>query len=399
MNRRVSASDRLTIVVLGYIVRGPLGGLVWHHLQYVMGLANLGHDVYFVEDSGESLWCCYDADRHVSDTDPSYGLRFADAAFRMAGVPDRWAYYDAHRDRWHGPAGDRLLAICERADLLIDVSGVNTMRPWFRQIPNRALIDTDPAFTQLRHLSEPAARAEAACHTSFFSFAENIGGDARLPADGFPWVPTRQPVVLDAWRVSPGPSDGPFTTVMQWDSYPPREHEGQLYGMKSDSFAPFLELPAAAGPRFEVAVGGDKAHGILSPHGWRVRNPLTLIRDAAAYQEYIRQSKAEFTVAKHGYVVARSGWFSERSAAYLASGRPVLAQDTGFSAWLPTGAGLHAFTTVEEVQTAIGIVDAHYENECRVARAIATEFFDANRVLPSLVERAMSMSASATASA
>jgi hypothetical protein len=168
MNRRVSASDRLTIVVLGYIVRGPLGGLVWHHLQYVMGLANLGHDVYFVEDSGESLWCCYDADRHVSDTDPSYGLRFADAAFRMAGVPDRWAYYDAHRDRWHGPAGDRLLAICERADLLIDVSGVNTMRPWFRQIPNRALIDTDPAFTQLRHLSEPAARAEAACHTSFF---------------------------------------------------------------------------------------------------------------------------------------------------------------------------------------------------------------------------------------
>jgi hypothetical protein len=185
MSHGQPASSRVRIVVLGYIVRGPLGGLAWHHLQYVMGLSRLGHDVYFFEDSGDSQWCCYDADRHVTDSDPTYGLRFTHEAFRSVDVGDRWAYYDAHADCWHGPAAHRREEIFRTADLLLDISGVNTIRPWYDRVPRRALIDTDPAFTQIRHLTEPVALRDALWHTDFFSFGENIeGGMSSVPADG-----------------------------------------------------------------------------------------------------------------------------------------------------------------------------------------------------------------------
>jgi hypothetical protein len=162
--------------------------------------------------------------------------------------------------------------------------------------------------------------------------------------------------------------------------------------MKSESFMPYLKMPALAGPRFEVAVGGTKAYDILSADGWKVSDPLRVARDPEGYREFIRCSKAEFTVAKHGYVTTNSGWFSERSAAYLASGRPVVAQDTGFSAWLPTGRGVHAFRTVEEACLAVEMVDCEYERECTAARATAIEFFDSNKVLPLLIERALNTS-------
>src|SRR6266496_125414 len=125
----VCSSDlRLRIVVLGYIVRGPLAGLAWHHLQYVMGLAKLGHDVYFVEDSGDSPWCCYDPTRHVTDADPTYGLRFARPVFERAGLAARWAYFDAHTLSWLGPGADRILEVCASADLLLNLGGVNPLR-------------------------------------------------------------------------------------------------------------------------------------------------------------------------------------------------------------------------------------------------------------------------------
>jgi hypothetical protein len=383
-------SSRARIIVLGYIVRGPMGGLVWHHLQYVMGLSKLGHDVYFLEDSGDSPWCCYDPSRHVTDSDPSYGLRFIDEAFHGVGAGDCWAYYDAHRGHWHGPVANRINEICRSADLILDISGINVIRPWFHPVPRRAVIDTDPVFTQLRHLTDPDAYRSAAMHTSFFSFGENIEtGRANIPADGFAWRSTRQPVVLEAWPVMPGPTSGAFTTVMQWESYNSREYQGRHYGMKSDSFAQYLCLPAVAGPRFEVAISG-KGSEILAANGWNVSNALELARYPQGYQQYIRRSKAEFTVAKHGYVSTRSGWFSERSAVYLASGRPVVAQDTGFSDWLPVGRGLHAFNTQEEACAAIRRIDAEYDSECRAARDIAADFFDSAKVLSALVENAFS---------
>lgn len=208
--------------------------------------------------------------------------------------------------------------------------------------PVRILIDTDPVFTQIRHLSDPLALGQARAHTAFFSFGETIGSTNQdVPDDGIRWRPTRQPIVLDAWPVTPGRRDGSFTTVMQCDSYPTVEHRGRRYGLKSDSFDPCLRLPGNHRSPLEAALGSASAsRSELAGHGWTVRDPLEVTRSPWKYQRYIRDSKAEFSIAKHGYVVTRCGWFSERSAAYLASGRPVVVQDTGFGRALPCGSGL-----------------------------------------------------------
>jgi hypothetical protein len=386
---RPEAASRLRVIVLGYIVRGPLGGLAWHHLQYVLGLARCGHDVYFVEDS-DDFPSCYDPTRGVVNADPTYGLEFTRRAFRRVGLADRWAYYDAHTARWLGPASDCIVRLSAHADLLLNISGVNPIRAWFADIPARALVDTDPVFTQVRHLTDAQARERAAQHTAFLSFGENIGRQhSAIPDDGFPWQPTRQPVVLDAWPVTPGPADGRFTTVMQWDSYPPREHNGRRYGMKSDSFGSYLDLPRRSPHHFELALGSTTApRALLRRHGWRILDPLRPTKNPWAYQRYIQRSKGEFTVAKHGYVVGHSGWFSERSVAYLASGRPVITQETGFSDWLNPGAGILPFVRPEEALAAIDEVCARYDEHCRAARVVAEEFFDAQKVLPRLLEAA-----------
>jgi hypothetical protein len=365
--------------------------MAWHHLQYVIGLHALGHDVWFVEDSDDVPWSCYDPTRGVTDADPTYGLAFTATTFNRVGLGARWAYYDAHTERWLGPAADRIIGECRSADLVINLSGANPLRPWLMDCPRRVYIDTDPTFTQIRNLTEPARCERTSRHTLFFSFAEGIAaGTAVVPDDGHEWQPTRQPVVLTAWPVTPGRPDGRFTTVMQWDSYPPREFAGRHFGMKSASLADYFDLPRRVGPILEIAVGGSQVpRRELDEQGWAVCPSLEPTRDPWTYQGYIQGSKGEFSVAKHGYVVGRTGWFSERSAAYLASGRPVVTQDTGFSDFLPTGDGLVAFTSPEEAMAALEDVSGRYDRHWRAAREIATEHFDARKVLGSLVETAM----------
>ncbi|MEJ7812544.1 MAG: hypothetical protein WKG32_19185 [Gemmatimonadaceae bacterium] len=377
----------MRIVVLGYIIRGPLGGLVWHHLQYVMGLARLGHDVYFLEDS-DDYPACYDPSRDAMGTDPAYGLEFAARAFERVGLGERWAYHDAHAGAWKGPAAGHALGVCASADLLLNLSGVNPLRPWLEGVPSRALVDTDPVFTQIRHLTDRAARDAASRHTAFLSFGENIeAGRSSVPDDNFPWRATRQPVVLDAWPVTPGRADAPFTTVMQWDSYPAREYGGRRFAAKSESFGPYLDLPRRTTERLELAIGSPSApRELLARARWGVRNPLDPTRDPWTYQCYIAGSKGEFTVAKHGYVESRSGWFSERSAAYLASGRPVLTQDTGFTDWLAADAGVVAFATPDDALAGLREIAGDYERHCLAAREVAAAYFDARAVLPRLLE-------------
>lgn len=385
----VGACERLRILVLGYIVRGPLGGLAWHHLQYVVGLADLGHDVYFLEDS-DDYPSCYDPERFVTDTDPSYGLRFASRVFSNFGLGERWAYHDAHRARWFGPSAGRMRDVCASADVVLNLSGVNPLRPWVRQVPVRVLVDTDPVFTQVRHVSNPSARARALEHTSFLTFGENMSDRSSIPDDQLPWRPTRQPLVLDAWPVTPAPDDGKLTTVMQWESYPALEYQGRRFGVKADSFSEVIELPKRVGPLFELALGSPSApRSELRHNGWLVRDPTDLSRDPWTYQRYLQQSKGEFGVAKHGYVITRSGWFSERSAAYLASGRPVLVQDTGFSDWLETGSGVIAYSTADEAIEGAQEICGHYELHCKTAREVAEAYFDSGKVLPRLLEDAL----------
>lgn len=384
--------ERLRVLVLGYIVRRPLGGGAWPTLQYAIGLQQLGHDVYFLEDS-EDWGACYDPSRHVTDEDPSYGLRFASELFAAQGLGQRWAYHDAHQQRWHGPAAEKIDEICAGADLLINNSGINPIRPWLAEVPVRVYIDTDPAFEQVRQLTDSFRRQRLAQHNVFFTLGENIpAGTAAVPDDGVPWQATRQPVVLDRWPVTPGPADGPLTTVMLWDSYAPQEYEGYRFGMKSASFGPYLDLPhrLGTGQRMELAVGGPGVpREELRARGWSVIDPLGPTRDCTTYQRYLQDSKAEFTVAKQGYVASRSGWFSERSAHYLASGRPVITQDTGSGSWLPAGEGLLTYASPEEAQSCIRELDRDYEAHCLAARRLCEEHFDAHKVLPRLLRLAL----------
>lgn len=382
-------SSSLRILVLGYVVRRPLGGGTWPTLQYALGLLRLGHDVWFLEDS-EDYDFCYDPSRHVTDKDPTYGLGYADRVFERVGLADRWAYYDAHKQTWHGPAGNKVPEIAATADLLLNVAGINPIRPWLKHVPRRAYIDIDPAFEQVRQLTDDHRRERARQHNVFFTDGENIpSGKAKVPDDGIAWETVRQPVVLDAWPVTPADPKARFTTVMLWDSYEPRDYEGYHFGMKSESFEPYLDLPQRAGPVFELALGSPNApRNLLRENGWFVADPLEITKDPWTYQRYIQQSKGEFTVAKHGYVVSKCGWFSERSAHYLASGRPVITQETGFSEWLPTGAGLFSFTSPEDVLQALEELEGDYDHHCRAARALAEEYFDSDKVLSRLIDLA-----------
>jgi hypothetical protein len=268
----------------------------------------------------------------------------------------------------------------------MNVSGVNPLREWTRDIPVRVLIDTDPAFTQVRNLAKPGARERSSDHNVFFTFAENVATNtATIPDDGFHWQATRQPVVLDLWQVTPAVA-GSYTTVMQWVSYPAVEWNGISYAAKSTSFEPFFDTPRASPVTLEIALGGsDAPREALREKGWRLQNPLEITRTPWDYQDYIRNSRGEWSVAKHGYVVSNSGWFSERSACYLASGRPVVTQETGFSSWLPVGRGLFAFRDQAEALSALAEIEAHYENHSKAARQIAEDFFDASKVLTRLL--------------
>ena len=278
--------------------------------------------------------------------------------------------------------------MCATADVLLNVSGVNPIRPWLAQVPVRALIDTDPVFTQVRNLTDASARRLADQHTHFLTFGENFGSPGcRIPDDGLPWLPTRQPVVMDAWEATPGRPDGRFTTVMQWDSYERREFAGLCYGMKAESFGSIIDVPGQVDCELELAIGSSNApREALEHHGWFLRDPLAVTRDPWTYQEYIRQSRAEFSVAKHGYVVSNSGWFSERSACYLASGRPVIVEDTGFTTWLDASAGVLAFSGEQQAVGCIESVIREYDRHCLEARGVAEEYFAAQKVLSSLID-------------
>lgn len=379
--------SKLRIVILGYIVRGPIGGMAWHHLQYVLGFAKLGHDVLFLEDS-DDYPSCYDPQRHTVDRSPSYGLSFAADAFSRLGLADDWAYYDAHKSQWHGPAADVTLPFCRSADVLFNISGVTPLRSWTEAISCRAYVDTDPAFTQVRNLTDVAFKDRTSQHTCHFSFGERIGADSsQVPDDGWSWRPTRQPIVLDQWTFQPPKPQGRYTTVMQWDSYPAVEYGGRRFGMKSETMRSIMALPKHLEERLQLALGGHSApRGEIGSHGWELADPLAVTRTPWSYRDYIKASKAEISITKHGYVVSQCGWFSERSACYLATGRPVVCHDTGFSRVLPVGHGILIYDDMTSARHAIQTIESDYQRHCDAARQLAVEHFDSNKVLRSMLD-------------
>jgi hypothetical protein len=377
----------MKIVLLGYIVRGPIGGLVWHHFQYALGLKLMGHDVLFIEFS-EDYPSCYNPITFELSKDPSYGLNFIDTIFCKYGLKWQWAYFDQHTNQWFGNSRQEVFGFSKNADVLLNISGINSLREEFQNIPIRAFIDTDPLFTQIRLLRDPVTKASAKEHNVFFSFGENIGNkDCLIPDDQFSWIPTRQPVIPDLWNKNNLSQKGNWTTVMQWDSYKKAEWDGRIFGMKSTSFQPYFDLPKIINERFELALGGESApKDELKAKGWIISNPAEVSKTPESYQKFISESKGEWSVAKDGYVSSNSGWFSERSAAYLMSGKPVIVQETGFSKNIETGEGLFSFTNLEDLKSIFEEVDRDYKFQCSRAREIAMEYFQYEKVLKNLLE-------------
>ena len=375
----------LKIVCSGHLVRHPVGGHSWHHLQYLVGLKRLGHQVTFFEDWG---WTdsCWDPPRGVMTSDATYGIAYLRRLLEPHQLDDSWCYL-AEDGTAHGMPRHRLVQRLREADLYLNLSYINWI-PELEECRRRVLVDTDPVFTQIGGfgMGGPFSRYDA-----LFTYGENVHrAGCEMPDGGARWLPTRQPVVLDLWPVTVGDEHGPITTVMNWSAYGEREHNGRVYGQKDREFGAFFTLPREAGEEMEIAVNGPgPIRTRLADGGWRLVDVDDVSRDPFSYQRFLRRSRAEFCVAKHAYVVTRSGWFSDRSSAYLASGRPVVVQDTGFSQFLPCGRGLLAYDTHEQALAAIASLRDDYPQHCRAARDLVEHYFDARRVLGDLLERAI----------
>jgi hypothetical protein len=371
----------LRILVAGIIARYPFGGVTWCSLMYLLGLRALGHEVFYIEDTGE---CIYDPVQNAMSEDPSYGTRYIHQSLRPYGLGDRWSFVN-YDGTYHGASKEAVRAYCAKADLYINLSGGSWFwRDEYARIPARVFIDTDPVFTQLAIAKgEPWYVDFFRRFDRLFTFGANIGTPASpVPTGGFTWLKTWQPVVLDLWRTDAPPADQRFTTVMTWKT----ESFTDVDGNKDREFVRFIDLPSRAGRRFLLAVNGPQ--DLLRAHGWDTVDAMAVSRSPREYREFLHHSKAEFGVAKHAYVSQRSGWFSDRTECYLASGRPAVVQDTGWSAHLPAGEGLFAFSTPDGAIDGLDRVDADYPRHSRAAREIAAEHFDAARVLPRLLAAA-----------
>lgn len=373
----------MRILCAGHLIRHPVGGHTWHHLQYLIGLARLGHEVSFVEHYG---WpgSCYDPTRGEMSDDPATGIAYLRETLDTLGFSLPWCYLAAD-GQTHGMTADAWRDRCASAEVYLNLSNTNAIEQT-RSIPRRALVDTDPVFTQI---GAHGMDHDFDSYDRLFTYGENVHRvECDMPTGGFGWIATRQPVVLDLWPVTEGADDGAITTIMNWSAYGDHHHEGRTYGQKDRQFEPYFDLPNATGCRMRIAVNGpEKVRRRLDEGGWRSASAGDISRTPFTYQQFIRASRGEFCVAKHGYVTTGSGWFSDRSAAYLASGRPAVLEDTGFSRNLPTGRGLLTFREPDEARAALASLESDYELHCRAARTIAEEYFDADTVLGDLLER------------
>jgi hypothetical protein len=373
-----------SIVVSGMIATDPhQGGATWAVLQYVLGFGRLGHDVYFIEPvrtqairpTGAPLAESVNADyfRRVAD---DFGLE-SNAALLREGTRETV-----------GAPYEQLVRIAGRADLLVNISGMLTDPELTGPISTRVYLDLDPAFNQLWHTQGVDMRF--AGHTHFVTIGQAIGrSDCAVPTCGLNWISTHQPIALDRWPVAGPIFHDAFTTVGNWRGYGSVENGGVFYGQKAHSLRKLITLPRRVPEQFLLALaihpGETRDLAALAENDWRLVDPAEVAATPAHYQRFIQGSRAEFGVAKSGYVEAKCGWFSDRSVCYLASGRPVLAQDTGFTRFLPTGEGLFSFSTEDDVLAAAEKLRGDYSRHAKAACSLAEEFFHSDRVLTRLL--------------
>ena len=364
------------------------GGHAWVFLQYLLGLRRLGWDVLFLDQLDPGMGT--DSRGGVAPLERSANLRYLREVMERYGLSDRYVLIDKATGAVHGVSRQEALAVTRRSAALINVMGYLDDEELLAAAPKRVFLDIDPGFGQMWRelgLADPFAG-----HEAHVTIAENLGrSDCRIPTCGLAWITTPQPVVLEQWPADE-PPDGPLTSVCAWrGAYGPVEFDGTTYGLRVHEFRRFASLPRMTGASFELALDIDPAEerdlALLADGGWTLADPRVVASAPWTYQDYVRRSRAEFMVAKGMYVQSGSGWFSDRSICYLASGRPVIAQDTGLRDLYPSGEGLHLFSTLEEAAGAVENVLADPIRHSRTARDIAEERFDSDRVLGRLLGR------------
>jgi hypothetical protein len=377
----------LIIIVAGTIGRSVTGGQAWANLHYLLGLRALGHDVYYLEDVGQ--WSeTYDWQNQCNTASLDYPANYIDRALAAHGFGDKWIYRTSDDSRGMNLA--QFYELCGNADLML-IRGVPIVvwRSEYDSPGQRAFIDVDPGFTQIRLANHEAAFVEtvARCET-LFTFGTCIGrSNCTIPTVGRVWRATVPPIDLDAWPVVPLCKDAPLTTIVRWRGVHDVQYNGIHYGQREKEFPKFLDLPRQTGGRFQVALIGE-GRELLEKHGWQVVDGGQATHDLDAYRKIIAESRGELGVAKNCYVDTRGGWLSDRSASFLAAGRPAVIQDTGIGEWLPVGRGVLTFQSVGEAASAIAELGANYEWHALHARQIAETYFDAARVLGKLLNDA-----------
>jgi hypothetical protein len=390
----------LRIIVAGMVAQYPVGGTAWDYLQYVIGLARLGHDVYYHEDTWS--WPYHPVDCSMTN-DGSYSAGFLDSFFRRYApeLAQQWHYSHLHEISY-GMSRCAFDEVARTADLFINISGASFLPDALSPDCVKVFVDTDPGYNQivLSELPDWSENVErwrtgVLAHDRHFTYGENLGApDCSVPTLGLHWRKTRMPIVLDLWEGIPAPSSptGAWTTVMTWNVFRGKlAYDGAEYHGKAVEFDKIIGLPRKIGSPFRLALGGTEAPAMrLAAGGWEVQEGPAVTRMPDDYQHYIAESCGEISVAKDVYVALRTAWFSCRSACYLAAARPVVVQDTGFSQMFPTGSGLHTFTDGEQAAEAIRLVERNYTQETRRARELAHAHFDSRQVLSRLIDDALS---------
>jgi GT2 family glycosyltransferase len=373
------------------VTKIPVAGVVWQTLHYLIGFRRLGFEPYYVEAHARTPSMLM---THADEDGAALAASFIDRIMRRFDLSGQWAYHALHDDgRCYGLSDRELFKLYRDAELIINLHGGTAPLPDHSRTGRLIYVETDPVQLQveLQH-GVPETIQFLEEHCAFFTFGENWGRPdcALVPTARFEFRPTRQPVVIELWPAGNATTTPCFTTVGSWRQYwRDVTIAGRLYTWsKHVEFEKYLQLPTRTRHAFELALSGCEEDDVerLVEHGWKVTDATAISADLDRYRDYITGSYAEFTVAKEQNVALRSGWFSDRSATYLAAGRPVVTQDTGFANVLPTGRGLHAFSTLDEAAAAVEAIGRDYELARRGAREVALEYFSSDVVLGQMLE-------------
>jgi len=380
---------------MGFMGGMPIAGVIWQHVHYIVGLQRLGHEVYYIEDSARLP---YNPETFEVNDEFDYAAKILGRLASEFDFKDRWAFCARYlkKNPTTGLPLKKIRELYREADAILNICGTQEFNDDLLKSDRIIYVESDPGVEQIKIDKGIKSTIDYLCrHHALFTFGENVGTKHfPVPNHGFMWHATRQPIVTDLWKTNHAPKRAAlFTSIANWSTSGLKDitWRGKKYlWSKSREFLRFVAAPKKAGETFELAtnIQDRKTREKFEDNDWRFTSPIQMSVDYWLYRDYIQQSKGEFTVAKDQYVRLNTGWFSDRSACYLAAGRPVITQETGFTEHYGGDAGLLAFRSLNEVAEAAQEINADYKKHSGAARQIAREIFEAEKVLKSLLDRA-----------